>query len=76
MYEKKALEIIGILCRESYRQANTKPDGTLYKKHRPYAVPELARALMDALALEDEKEREHEVKRLFQVYYTGALSLI
>lgn len=32
--------IISNQCRESFLQANTKKDGTLYQKRRPYSVPE------------------------------------
>ena len=41
------------------------------KRHVPYRVPELARAMVEALNCEDELEG----KRLLLIYRTGALSL-
>lgn len=41
-----------------------------------YSVPELARALVKALGIHNNKEREHEIKRLFQVEYYKAYTLI
>ena len=76
-WEEKAHRIIAAYCRTSYLQTNpppTKP-GTC-KRHRPYHVPSIAHALVSALAIHDEHEREHECKRLFEVERLGAWSLI
>lgn len=35
-------KIIEKQCLESYLQVNKKKDGSFYKKHRPYSVPEEA----------------------------------
>jgi hypothetical protein len=63
---------IGEQCTQAYRQANIKSDGTMRRKHVPYPVPELARAMVNALDRDD----EHEAKRLLLIYRTGALSLV
>lgn len=54
-WQEKAHRIIARLARESYLKANTSPGGNLYKKHRPYSLPETARALVDALGRNDEE---------------------
>lgn len=54
-WEKKAHRIIGALCRASYEQANRLPDGSLRKKHRPYARPEVAQRLVECLGKRDEE---------------------
>ena len=59
-------------CRAAYLQANTTRDGAGRRKHVPYSVPKLARAMVDALNNDD----EHEGKRLLLIWRTGALSLI
>ena len=59
-------------CRAAYLQANTPRDGARRRKHVPYSVPELARAMVSALDNDD----EHEGKRLLLIWRTGALSLI
>ena len=59
-------------CRAAYLQANTPRDGARRRKHVPYSVPELARAMVDALNNDD----EHDGKRLLLIWRTGALSLI
>ena len=71
-WRKKADTIIADVCYKAYLDANMKKDGTKYKTHRSYSVPEIATALIQAL----NKDDEYEVKRLFIVYETGALSLI
>jgi hypothetical protein len=63
---------IGEQCTQAYRQANIKSDGTTRRKHVPYPVPDLARAMINALDRDD----EHEAKRLLLIYRTGALSLV
>jgi hypothetical protein len=67
-WEDKAHRLIYNLCRASYLQANTKKDGTKYKKHRPYTVPEFAEKLVDVLGWHDRKKAELEAKRLFLTY--------
>lgn len=61
----KAHRLIGILCDQSYRQANPRPKipGTR-RKHRPYAVPQLAEDLIRCLKTDDELE----AKRIFMSY--------
>jgi hypothetical protein len=54
-------------CEESRKQARGNR-----KRHVPYRVPELARAMVDALNADD----EHEGKRLLVIHRTGALSLV
>lgn len=53
-WRDKANRIIGELCLSSYLQANTRPDGTRYRKHRPYRVPDDAEMLIRCLAESDE----------------------
>jgi len=55
-WQEKAKRLIAEACLEAYRKANTKPDGTRYRKHRPYRVPEHAQALLDALNADDEEK--------------------
>jgi hypothetical protein len=71
-WHEKASDIIEEYCRQSYLQANTLPNGKRRKRHVPYAVPEIAAALVAALNAND----EHEAKRLFMIERTGAWSLI
>lgn len=59
-------------CRAAYLQANTARDGARRRKHVPYSVPDLARAMVAALDHDD----EHEGKRLLLIWRTGALSLV
>ena len=49
----KAHQVIGSLCLESYHEANIKPDGTTYKKHRPYSVPVEAEEIIRCLNEDD-----------------------
>ena len=65
MWQQKAHTIIAELCRQSYHQANRKKDGTLYQRHRPYSVPPMAQALVEALGTNDEEG----AKALFHVYH-------
>lgn len=55
-WREKAERLIAEACLEAYRKTNTKPDGTRYRKHRPYAVPEHAQALLEALNADDEQK--------------------
>ena len=64
-WREKAQRLIGEACMAAYLKANTKPDGTRYKKHRPYSVPEHAQALVDALGAND----EHKAKSLMLYTY-------
>jgi hypothetical protein len=86
-WERKAHEIIARYCRESWLHANAPnaatrkllrddPSVRLCKKHRPYAVPAIADALVKALSTHDICAREHEIKRLFEIERSGAWSLI
>ena len=50
---RKAQRIIGVLCMVSYLAVNTKAGGGLYKKHRPYSVPQEARDILDCLNTDD-----------------------
>ena len=54
-WQDRVKQVVSSLCRESYLQSNTKKDGKLYKKHRPYSVPDLAIELIDCLNRDDEK---------------------
>ena len=49
-WENKAKRVIGVLCKESYEQANKGR-----KRHVPYSVPETARDLTDCLNNGDEE---------------------
>lgn len=60
----KAQELIGHMCEASYRQSNTKKDGTRYKKHRAYSVPALAQVLIECLNTDNEEG----AKRIFLDY--------
>ena len=66
MWQTKANGIIAALCKQAYLRANTKKDGTLYKRHRPYSVPLEAEELIKALDTND----EHKAKSLFLHNYT------
>lgn len=71
-WRHKAHEIIASHCKASYMACNKKPDGTMRRRHVPYPVPGIAKALVEALNRDD----EHEAKRLFQVERTGSWTLI
>jgi hypothetical protein len=58
-------------CRAAYLQANTARNGALRRKHMPYSVPDLARAMIAALDNND----EYEGKRLLLIWRTNAFSL-
>jgi len=64
--------VIAEQCAEAYRLANTTSDGRRRRRHAPYSVPPLAKAMVDALDRDD----EYEGKRLLLLYRTGAISLI
>ena len=65
-WQDKVKESIAAQCDAARLEAR----GTR-KVHVPYRVPELARAMVDALNSDDEEEG----KRLLLLYRTGALSL-
>lgn len=67
-WEAKTKELIAEQCLAAWREVN--PPSR--KRHKPYRVPELARAMVKALDAND----EHEAKRLMIIYRTGAVSLI
>lgn len=69
-WQNKVKEAIGAQCLQAYRDAN--PRAKRGAEHVPYHVPELARAMTDALKDDDEVEG----KRLLLLYRTGALSLV
>ncbi len=54
-WKDRANQFIHMACKQSYLKANTKKDGSLYKKHHPYAVPEIAEKLISCLNNEDEE---------------------
>lgn len=53
-WEVKANKIISSVCFAAWKEANTKPNGQRYAKHRPYSVPDLAASLVSCLATQDE----------------------
>jgi hypothetical protein len=61
-------DAIAEMCRTSCRAAN--PPNR--KRHTPYAVPELAAAMVRAIDTDDADE----AKRLMLIYRTGAHSLV
>jgi hypothetical protein len=66
-WQDKVKEAIAAQCEESRKVARGNR-----KRHVPYAVPALARAMVDALNADDECEG----KRLLLLYRTGAESLV
>lgn len=66
-WEKKAHRVIAQYCRESWEQNGRWPG---------YYVPSIAHALVQALGIHNDDEREREVKRLFEVERLGAWTLI
>ena len=74
-WHDRAKEIIHSLCKQSFLQVNTYKDYSpkddsflgvkLYKKHRPYSVPQDALDLLDCLNRND----EHEAKAIFHSRY-------
>lgn len=53
LWKEKAHRVIGALCFASYRQMNPKRK---HRRHRPYAVPDMAVRLIDCLNRNDERE--------------------
>lgn len=66
-WQDKVKEAIAAQCLAAYRESNKGK-----KRHVAYPVPELARAMVDALNIDDETEG----KRLLVIYRTGSLSLV
>lgn len=66
-WRDKTKETIAEICKDAYDHANKGK-----KRHVPYAVPEIARAMVEALNNDD----EHEAKRLMGINRTGSMSLI
>ena len=66
-WQDKVKEAIAEQCETARKEARGNR-----KRHVPYRVPDLARAMVQALNEDDEKEG----KRLLVIYRTGALSLI
>lgn len=62
LWKEKANRIIGELCRASYLAANRRADGTMRRKHVPYAVPADAAFLVECLA---DPDGEVKAKALF-----------
>lgn len=54
-WREKANREIERLCRESYLHMNQYSDGTMRRKHVPYSVPAIAKALVDCLNRDDEE---------------------
>ena len=67
-WQQNTERAIAAQCRDAWRAAGNKPG----KRHKPYRVPELARAMVESLNRDDESE----AKRLLLLYRTGAVSLI
>ena len=53
-WRDKAQREITAMCAASYRQVNYMKNGRKRKRHVPYAVPALARDLVDCLGRDDE----------------------
>lgn len=64
-WRKKAEQLIARLSLEAYRERNTKKNGELYKKYKPYAIPAVAEELVQILGMHDEKEAEERAKAIF-----------
>ena len=64
--------VIAEECAAAHRKANMTRDGRKRRKHVPYHVPEIARAMVESLNRDD----EYEAKRLLLIWRAGALSLI
>jgi len=71
----KAHKRIAELCLQSFQQTNQKKNGSYYKKRRPYAVPDEARALVDALGDHDQKAGELKAKSIFVYGWNGYVAL-
>lgn len=63
-----ANKMISDACMVEYKKANVKPDGTKYKKHRPYNVPDWCKRLMAVIQTQD----EHDIKAAMHCVRVGA----
>jgi|BioPla2DNA2_1021312.scaffolds.fasta_scaffold229291_2 hypothetical protein len=67
-------KIIDSQCLESYLQTNRKQDGTFYKKHRPYSVPEEALKAIDYRVILSKdiitRDEEEEIKAFLLPFRT------
>lgn len=54
-WQEKANRLIYNSAKASFLQANTKPNGELYRRHVPYTVPQIACDLIDCLNRDDEE---------------------
>jgi hypothetical protein len=75
MWVDKANARIATLCLQAWREANV-VNGKVRARHKPYTVPEFARAYVNALGIHDPVTREHEVKHLFYLESIGASTQI
>lgn len=71
-WQDNAKKAIAEDCKQAYLTAQLNKKGQKYKKRRPYIVPEISRALVNALNNNDEAE----AKRLLLIRRTGSVSLI
>lgn len=59
-------KIISNQCLESYLKMNRKKDGTFYKKHRPYTIPEESQRAVEYLTILEKEnvsiQEEEEIK--------------
>ncbi len=66
-WETKAHTLIAQYSKQSWEQN---------KRKKGYRIPEIADALVKALGVHDNKAREYEIKRLFEVERLGAWTLV
>ena len=71
-WQDNVKKVIGEDCKQAYLEAQTDKRGKRYKKRRPYIIPAISLALVDALNKHDEVE----AKRLLLIRRTGGISLI
>lgn len=65
IWRGKASRIIAELSHAAWLQANTKRDGSRYKRHRPYTIPKVAEDLVACLGMHDQRAAEHRAKQIF-----------
>lgn len=71
-WQDNVKKVIAEDCRQAYLEAQTDKRGKRYKTRRPYTIPAISLALVDALNKDDESE----AKRLLLIRRTGCFSLI
>jgi hypothetical protein len=54
-WHDKADKVIANLCFQSWYETNHNRQGKRYKKHRPYAVPEVAADLVECIGTDNEE---------------------